>query len=487
VENTYHCAGLLFGQLERQENRVVNYRPPTDIGHVIPDTINGIVSPRFAPLARVDTGIMTTYRGSEGDTVADFVQAILAKAWTIDNRQWTIARTGPRTYAMVLKDNEIIDYTLTAATPGVEANLVRDANRGSNYILGRGVRPDGGAWRGMVYPDLMLGDRPEFPNSGIGAYRRPLAWDPKVSDGKWQDDGLPQAEFNPKVMPKRIDVDLGTGITLEEGILEAQRILARQETTALFGSMNLMSDPPEGSRFLMPVGSNISYVNWRGGDYLTDFDPWLLRVSNIQVDLQALRVNVAVDSQRADAMTLGSIIRRDREATVDPARRPGQVNRRSRQEPDAMVAYDSECGQSVITSHTITGGQWYIYPRAWSEAERIVEIRLHSTASKFCWALFNDEVTKAQLDRWVGNPLAVAAPFDVNADEVDALGFIEAWGELNDAAGYSPHAESDGGFTGDLIVTTAVEYHAVIPPWVWVAEYAPATTTISGFVKVASI
>jgi hypothetical protein len=152
-----------------------------------------------------------------------------------------------------------------------------------------------------------------------------------------------------------------------------------------------------------------------------------------------------------------------------------------------MVAYDSECGQSVITSHTITGGQWYIYPRAWSEAERIVEIRLHSTASKFCWALFNDEVTKAQLDRWVGNPLAVAAPFDVNADEVDALGFIEAWGELNDAAGYSPHAESDGGFTGDLIVTTAVEYHAVIPPWVWVAEYAPATTTISGFVKVASI
>jgi hypothetical protein len=476
----WHAKGLLIGQASAQQHRVVNVMPPTDIGTVIPAALNALASRRFNPIAAVTTGIMTRERGAETDKVWDYVQDLLSTAWTDDGRQWTIERTGPRSYALVLKDNTTIDYTIEAGTRGVSASLSRDASQKYNVIWARGVGPDGYAWRGMVYPDFLLG---AFDADALnGAFRRPLIWDPKVSDGRWEDDGLPAAEYDPNVEMQATELNFPVGIIKDVAYLDAQRQLARDENAGVTGTITMRTDPGEGARFLMPAGANLSYRNFRGGDFATGFAPFLLRAAQVRVNLPDHEVTLTVDSRQRDAMTLSSIIERDREASLDPARRPGNVNRRSRQEPDLAIEFDGECGGHIVPVHSVPGGVWKVFPRPLSQVNRIVKIDYHATV-RYALVLFGAEVTPAFLATNIGNPLASDDPLAPHIDALEAAGLIEGWGKQGDALGYWPGQQSTGAsFNGKFIETNTIEYVSAHPPWVWVCEWAEVTGNMSGFI-----
>ena len=353
AETEWHARGLLIGQASAQMHRVKDYMEPTDIGTVIPEVLNSISSRRFEEIDTVVTGIETLERGSERDYKWDYVQSLLATAWTVDGQQWTIRRSGPKTYEMVLKDLDTIDYELEAGTRGVTADLARDDSQKYSVIWGSGVGPDGYSWRGMVYPDFVtdLTYDPDDLSALDGPFRFPLVFDPKVDDGSLNPNGIPAVEYNPDVDRSDVEIQFPTGTTKDVAYQDAIKQLARDENPGSTGTIRLRTDltipDAEGvtaanSRFLIPAGSNLSYRNYRGGDFSTDFEPFLFRISGVHVDLQRSTVNLSVDSRFRDAMTLSSIIERDKNATIDPARRPGGVNRRSRMEPDVAIEFDGE-------------------------------------------------------------------------------------------------------------------------------------------------
>ena len=94
-----------------------------------------------------------------------YCQELLATATTTGGGQWTIARTGRRTYAMQLKDQTTITWTVRTGQPGVQANLKLDSSTAVNRIYGRGIAPNGYAWAGWVYPRTGIAAAPGYPNA----------------------------------------------------------------------------------------------------------------------------------------------------------------------------------------------------------------------------------------------------------------------------------------------------------------------------------
>jgi hypothetical protein len=182
-------------------------------------------------------------------------------------------------------------------------------------------------------------------------------------------------------------------------------------------------------------------------------------------------------------MTLSAVMERDRDSKVDPNRRPGNVNRRSRAATDTVVEFDGESGAGIIPRHALYGGLWTVIRIPVSQVGRIAEIdvRTSGPASRFAFALFGAPIQPSHLARYVGNPLASDSPFESHADLlIDRFGWIDAWGSQGDAAGYGHGAEGSSALTGRLIDTGGLEFVSKKSPWVWVAEYAATSTFIQG-------
>jgi hypothetical protein len=90
---------------------------PTDIGTLIPDEMNATPSRRFAPFAKVSTGIVSRQRGSTQQSRWQWSTDQLATAVRDDGKQWTIQSTGPKSFALVLKDTTTLHWTVTAGAP----------------------------------------------------------------------------------------------------------------------------------------------------------------------------------------------------------------------------------------------------------------------------------------------------------------------------------------------------------------------------------
>jgi hypothetical protein len=472
--------GLLIGPAMAQQHRPLNYMESTDIGTVIPDVLNALTSRKFDPIAYVTTGIMTRELGAETDKVWDYVQDLLSTAWTEDAQQWTIRRAGAGEYEMVLKDNTTVDYQVEAGTPGISSELSAEHTQKITTIWGRGVGPDGYSWRGNVFPDFLLGEYDE--DALDGRFRFPLiTWGP-VDDGSLNPTGEPHPDYDPGVERYDREINFPRGLTKAQAYSDAERILDREIQNFAAGPMTLRSDlaipdaevGPANSRFLMQAGANITYANYYPR---SDF---LFRCSQVRVDLQRLEVELLVDSRQRDVMTLSQIYERNRFASEDPARRPGNVNRVSRQERDVVFEYDGEATGGIIPDHEVTGGAWFIFPRPLSGAGRIVRLS-YWCESRFALALFGAPITPSELAALVPDPLASEDPFAAESEALNDAGIIEGWGRQGDACGYHPGQESAGDpFTGFLLDTNTIEYNSARQPWVWVCEWVESTATMSG-------
>ena len=320
-----------------------------------------------------------------------------------------------------------------------------------------------------------------------GAYRRPLAIDPATEPNLYTPTGAikgPNPSYTSAMRYER-DTDYGPGVTKADATASAKLELARDKDPGLTGTVTLLTDPREGSRFLITPDQNIKPLGYNGGDPL-------LHIAAVDRDWQALSVTLTVDEHARDAITLAAIRTRNKEAMVDPARRPGRTNRRSRMDQDQIVPFDGESDGGIIPRHAIYGGLWTVIHIPLSEAGQVakLDVRSQSPAAPFCMAFFAGPVTPAHLVRLVGDPLSGTNPFgrtEAAADALDDLGLIEALGGPGSAAGYWPGQEGSGSLTGRLKDTGGFTYNSVKGGWVWVAEWSPTSTFISGRIYPAPI
>lgn len=332
------------------------------------------------------------------------------------------------------------------------------------------------------------------------AYRAPLAALSSVTSNLTNADGSvgganPSDNRNLIVVDR--DEDFGDGITKAEAIRSAKAELARTATPGWVGEVVLKADPNEGSRFDIREGQNFKLQGWTGRDVL-------LHIASVAVTPPSEQdehgtVRLTVDEHARDLVTIGGILRRNREAAKNPAMLPARSQRRSAARPDSVVEYDGESSGGIIPKHALYGGLWTVIRVPVSQAGKVAQVKLTTTgpASPFCVAFFGDQVTPADLAKWVGNPLAQRSdgygPFDIHYDQLTTLGFVEAIGGPGQAAGYSPGYETSPynalatTLTGRLVSTGSWTYQSSKPPWLWVAEYSPSSCFISGRIYPAPI
>lgn len=324
------------------------------------------------------------------------------------------------------------------------------------------------------------------------AYRAPLAALSSVTPTLTRADGSAGAANpadNRNLIVVDRDEDFGDGVTKAEAIKSAQLELARVNNPGWVGEIVLTADPQELSRFDVKEGSNGVLKGWTGRDVT-------LHVAHVRVappsEQNPGTVTLTVDEKARDLVTLGAILRRDKDAARNPAMLPPRKQRRSQSRPDSVVEYDGESSGGIIPRHALYAGLWTVIRIPVSQAGKVAQVIAQTTpAAPFVLAFFGDAVTPADLRALVGaNPLAERGdgygPFDWNADKLAVRGFIEALGGPGQPCGYSPgyltspHTGTATPLTGKLAATGTWSYQSAKPPWLWVAEYATTSTFISG-------
>jgi hypothetical protein len=561
TECVWGVEGALW-QADHSIHQVPARLDPTDIGRLIPAELNGTPSRRFSPIANVTTGIPSRQRGSTGQTRWEYTTDMLAKATVDGGDQWTLEPTGPRSFALVLKDTTTVHWTITAGAPGVELDLNHDHHERIDAVYARGIGPDGYAWRNVFFPDLLAYDPPDYPyadpdqnvlpgdtdamtltGTGISDWQRrirELGYSSLPVDGvmgsedtaavRWiqakmgiQVDGfmgpqtwaatwnvgavggdlrtirLPMAvrteveqyiyaangaivgtnpEYDPSIIRHEVDIDLGAGVTKAQGREMARRILERGLDPGIVGTIKLTTCPWEGSRWEMDAGDNVLVKGWRGEDVIA-------RVTALDADPESVTVTLTIDSEFRDAMAVVQILERNRESRPDPARRPGNPNRRSRQDQDQVTPFEGESPAGRLPRLPLYEGLWTVWPVPVSEVGLIAKLRMWTDdpVSKFAVSLWGRPVTANQIAAKVPDPLAETNPWQAAGDAwLDSMGFVDAWGEEGEAAGYGLLGrESEGDpLTGELIDEAGVPYVSLVSPWLWVGLFSPVSTFIEG-------
>jgi hypothetical protein len=285
-------------------------------------------------------------------------------------------------------------------------------------------------------------------------------------------------DYDPSIIRHEIDVDFGAGVTKEQGREMAQRILERGMDPGVAGTIRLTTCPWEGSRWEVNAGDNVLLKGYRGADVLC-------RIVAVDADPESLTVTLTVDSEFRDAMAVMQVLERNRESKADPARRPGNPNRRSRMDQDQVTPFEGESPAGRLPRMAIYEGLWTVWPVPVSEVGLIAKLRVTTSgpASRFAVALFGKPVTANQLAAKVPNPLAVSSPWTDAGDAwLNSVGWIEAWGEEGQAAGYGMlGSESNGDpVTGELYDDAGVPYVSQVSPWLWVAMFSPTSCFIEG-------
>ncbi|MEN3123282.1 peptidoglycan-binding domain-containing protein [Janibacter sp. LM] len=319
--------------------------------------------------------------------------------------------------------------------------------------------------------------------AALQSIRLPIAYRPIVEPNLYSAVGAVTGKnpaYDRYVIRRERAVDYGAHITKALGTLSARREVAQSQDVGWFGDVTLDVDPREGSRWLIEEGQNIVVKGWRGADQLC-------HIAKVTRDLLTGRVTLAVDTKARDAMTLASLRRRDREAQIDPARRPGNVNRKSRQSQDLRVAFEGDSPAGRIYRRALYRGLWSVFPVPVSEAGSIVRLdaSTDSPRSEFALGFFARPIQPSHLLRLVGNPSADSEAWRRRLPQLEDAGLIEAWGAGESMAGHWP--TQDGPTTGRLIDTGGWSFHSDMGGWVWVAAWAPVSCWISGRVYPAPL
>lgn len=305
-----------------------------------------------------------------------------------------------------------------------------------------------------------------------GAYYAPIVNDRRVEPFLYDATGAKTGD-NPNFDRTRVRIEgydnYGEKISKEEAKISAFGRQKFYNNPGYSGTITLKSDPEEGHRLDIKAGENIVYKSYRGEDMR-------FHISEVSVDAQSLTVTLTVDTLGRDAMTLASMLNRDREATT-PARVQTRLDSQATAVEDRFVVFDCESGAGRIPYHGVAAGLWNILRIPVGEFGEIVQTDLRSSVvTYFAAAIFDRPITANEL-AILGDP----DDEDFWKDFPEEKGLIIAWGGDGQMAGYYPGLESDEDVaTGIMIDRSSWTYWTTVRPWIWVALWSPVTTYMEG-------
>lgn len=368
--------------------------------------------------------------------------------------------------SMLLFEREMYDRGWTGFTrDGIytttEESLVRQFQESTGITVDGIIGPQ--TWAAAFVDGTNAGD-PMAP------YIAPLASKQLVNRYLYAPDGSIAGE-NPYFDPGTLRVEryenFGARISKAEGQRSAALEVTRDWRPKYFGTITLAIDPPQCSRFDMVEGTNIQFRGFRDGSRH-------MHIAKVDVDFAGQTVALTVDEAMRDAMTLGAILRRDRD-TTDPARRK-VVNRynKSRETQDQMPVWDCENGAGVVPYHAVAVGVWNVIKIPAGKLGTIVDARFETVIpSRMAVGIFDRPWTANQMkavgapNPQAGDPLYFEDYWKTFGDEL-----LNAWGDKNEPGGYSPGRESDNdALTGVLEDRGSWYFESTQPPWLWVAMW----------------
>lgn len=345
---------------------------------------------------------------------------------------------------------------------------------------------------GVVGPQTWAACFPQYPaNALAGAFRLPLAYDPKVMPRLFRADGSdagPNPVYDHTVLRVETDINYGSGVSKADARRSAKAQLARDYPAGWTGTITLTMDPDNGSMFDIQAGQNIRLAGWG------DADGVLLHISQVQYDPMNESVALTVDQKARDLSTLVQIQQRNREVVTNPMRLPwGGVPRKSQVVSDTVVPYDGESAGGVIKKTALIGGLWVYVDVPVSTMGQVAKLELVTDPPvQFSVAFFgNTNVTPSDLIAHVGDPLAARTdgfgPYDRLEEDFPWMGWLESFGGPGQAAGYgsgyqdSPYTPGTATpLTGKLFSSAGWQYLSSNPPFLRVFFWSPSSSSISG-------
>lgn len=298
----------------------------------------------------------------------------------------------------------------------------------------------------------------------------------------------------------RVDqtISYGDGVTKSRAIKNAKRII-RTSTPDTVGTITLTADginetATARSRMDIREGGWIRIVGRAGED---DF-----YISGVTVapESEGFPVTLTVSTSADDLLALETKIERNRAAKSDPARSFYSQRLASVRPFRSAVGWDAESGAGLIRSFAAAGSAWTVSRIVGAQYGSIGSLRVDvSPAAGYCFAVFGGSVNATTLGSVIPSPLGTVTgeypSWWQHPDKVDQLaswGFIEAWGDYSERAGYYPGAYSLGTTVAAGSVTGALEdagswtFASLEPPFLWVAIWpaAAGTVTASGQMRI---
>lgn len=330
-----------------------------------------------------------------------------------------------------------------------------------------------------------------------GAAFHPIATDARVEPWLYSSNGSVLAR-NPArdatLLPLGRFVSYGQGVTKKQARAWARAELGKVANPGLAGTITLDGvDPVEMSRLDIREGMNVRLMHAYGNP--------LLHVAGVRWSRSgpSWSVSLTVDTRARDLLPLNEIAARNKAAKLDPARRAISQLRRSAQHRDTPGVWDSEGGYGVLPARACNAGSWTVFVIAGGQYGSLQRVIVNTSPhTRYCLALFGMSPGTAWLNSNCANPLVDQGDngyrFWDRPSRQEGLHdrlFIEAWGEFNQRAGYSPgyetHPESGKptghSVTGRLDVLSSTDYGLASEPRLYVAVWAEVATTIKGVVR----
>jgi hypothetical protein len=301
--------------------------------------------------------------------------------------------------------------------------------------------------------------------------RKPWAWE-TLHNAKGVVTG-PNPDYDPTLIPREVALDLGPNVPkYPEGLNYARTYLAIHGEPKAFGTMTFYGCPDDVDRTRLRVGDNIECRGCEG-------ETVVVQIGSMSTELDGpggFVVSARVDNGRRDALTIKQLLSRDRDALADPARRPGNPNRSSRNVKDEGFVWDAESPCGVLPRMAVNGqtGLWSKKTIPFAEVGQLAGIVLEGTVP-WAFAVFASLRMTPNILRGLmpGGPFASSDPWRPIMDTLeDDYGLIAAWGEQGDACGFSRGTERDGyDFSGLFREASTLEYVTETVPYVCVLAF----------------
>lgn len=309
--------------------------------------------------------------------------------------------------------------------------------------------------------------------------------------------------YDPTMLRVDQTLSYGEGIPKSRAIKHATRVVNTGEVEWI-GSITLTSDPTDEngtgrSRLDIREGGWVQVNNLSGGTY----EQFHISAVTVAPESDGFPVTLTVSQSPYALLDLVTRIERNKAAKSDPARsfynQRTQVVRPFR----SAVGWDAESGAGLIRGFAAAGSAWTVSRIVGSQFGSIASLRVDADpACGYAFAVFGGSVAGTALDALIPNPLAAVGTADGsypswwshpdNQDTLAGWGFIEAWGDSDEYAGYYPGAYSIGTTVAGGSVTGALEdagpwtFASLEPPFLWVAVWpkTSGTATVSGAMRI---